>query len=328
MTAPRPVLIVMLMLALLAAPLAVEAQQRAKIIRIGVLGLGVTPNSRNVEVFRQGLREHGHVEGRNIALEVRGAEGSADRLPALAAELVRLNVDVLVTESNAAALAAKNATKAIPIVMAVAGDPLSAGVVTSLARPGGNITGLTLQAPELSAKRLQILKETFPKTALVSIVYNATNPASQAFLAETKTAARALGLQLHVIEVRSPADLDAAFKAVSDARPNAFMTLADGMMISNRRRIAEFAAKRRLPGVFPEREFAETGGLMSYGPSVPANWRRAAALVARILKGAKPADMPIEQPAKFELVINLKTAKALGVTIPPSLLKRADEIIE
>jgi putative ABC transport system substrate-binding protein len=323
----RPVVIVILILALLGAPLAVEAQPVAKINRIGVLFLGGADQLR-VDAFQQGLREHGYVDGQNMNLEMRRAEGRADRLPALAAELVRLKVDVLVTESNAAALAAKNATQTIPVVMAVAGDPLSAGVVTSLARPGGNVTGLTLQAPELSGKRLQLLKEIFPKSGLVSIVYNVTNPASQDFLAETKSAAQSLGLHLHVVAVRSPGDFDAAFKAVSDARPSAFMTLADGMMFANRARIAEFAAKSRLPGVFPEREFAETGGLMSYGPSVLANWRRAAALVARILKGAKPADMPIEQPAKFELVINLKTAKALGVTIPPSLLSRADEIIE
>jgi putative tryptophan/tyrosine transport system substrate-binding protein len=325
MSGSQKMLQVMMILVLLAAPCG--AAQPAKVIRIGILFLGGTDLVR-AGALRQGLREHGYLEGKDMRFEMRPAEGRADRLPALAAELVRLKVDVMVTESNAAAIAAKNATETIPVVMAVAGDPLAAGVVSNLARPGGNITGLTLQAPELSGKRLQLLKETFPKTGLVSIVYNVTNPASGDFLAQTKVAAQSLGLRLHVVEVRNPGDLDAAFQAVTNAGPSAFMTLADGMIFGNRGRIVEFAARSRLPGVFPEREFVESGGLMSYGPSVVANWHRAGALVARILNGAKPADMPIEQPAKFELVINLKAAKALGVTIPPSLLSRADEVIE
>jgi putative ABC transport system substrate-binding protein len=280
------------------------------------------------EAFRQGLREHGYVEGQNIAFEYRYAAGRADRLPALAAELVRLKVDVIVTESNVAALAAKHATQTIPIVMAIAGDPVKAGVVNSLARPGGNVTGLTLIHPELSGKRLQLLKEAVPKIALVAVIWNPTDPAAADFLRETEAAARSLGLKIHAIEARAPAELDAAFKAVADARPSAFFTIPHSMFQDNKTRIFEFATKSRLPGVFPNRVFTEAGGLMSYGPNLAANFRRAAVFVDKILKGAKPADLPIEQPTKFELVINLKTAKALGLTIPPSVLARADQVIE
>jgi putative ABC transport system substrate-binding protein len=205
---------------------------------------------------------------------------------------------------------------------------VKAGVVANLARPGGNVTGLTLIHPELSGKRLQLLKEVAPKTTLVAVIWNPNNPGTADFLRETEVAARSLGLKLHAIEARGPAELDAAFKAVVDMRPNAFFTIPNGMFEANRTRIVEFATKSRLPGVFPNREFPETGGLMSYGPNFAANFRRAAAFVDRILKGAKPGDLPIEQPTKFELVINLKTAKALGLTIPPSVLGRADQIIE
>lgn len=312
--------------AALAMPLAAEAQPAAKHSVIGVLLLGQTP-SRYMESFRQALREHGYLESRNVAVEFRVAEGKVDRLPALAAELVRLRVDVLVVESGAAALAAKQATRTIPIVMGVAGDPLSAGVVTNLARPGGNITGLTLQAPELSAKRLQLLKETLPKTSLVSVIYNAANPAAEKYLEETKMAARSLGVELHVVAVRNPAELDSAFQAVNRARPAALITLADGMLFGDRARIAQFALQSRLPGIFPEREFAEAGGFMSYGPSVIDVWRRSVVYVDKILKGAKPGDLPIESPAKFELVVNLKTAATLGLTVDPALLTRADEVI-
>jgi putative ABC transport system substrate-binding protein len=255
-------------------------------------------------------------------------QGRADRLPSLAAELVRLKVDVIVTESNVAALAAKHATQTIPVVMAIAGDPVKAGVVSSLARPGGNVTGLTLMNRELSGKRLQLLKEVAPKIAGVAVIWNPTDPPAADFLRETETAAQSLGLKLYAIEARSSAELDAAFKAVADARPNAFFTLPGGMFQDNKTRIFDFARKNRLPGVFSNREYAEAGGLMSYGPSFTDLFRRAAGYVDKILKGAKPANLPIEQPTKFELVINLKTAKALGLTIPPSVLARADQVIE
>lgn len=315
-------------LLLLVAPLASDAQPPAKLARIGVLTLAVASSTPLAEAFQQGLREHGYVEGQNIAFEYRYAEGRADRLPALAAELVRLKVDVIVTQSNVAALAAKHATQTIPIVMAIAGDPVKAGVVGSLARPGGNVTGLTLIGPELSGKRLQLLKEAVPKIALVAVIWNPTDPPAADFLRETEAAARSLGLKIHAIEARAPAELDAAFKAVADARPSAFFTIANGMFQDNKTRILEFATKSRLPGVFPNRVLAEAGGLISYGPNHAANFRRAAAFVDKILKGSKPADLPVEQPTKLELVINLKTAKALGLTIPPSLLLQADQVID
>ena len=321
----RPVAAVLL---LLIAPLAGDAQPLAKFARIGVLTLAVAPSTPLAEAFRQGLREHGYVEGQNLAFEYRYAEGRADRLPALAAELARLKVDVIVTESNMAALAAKSATETIPIVMAIAGDPVKAGVVGSLARPGGNVTGLSLMHPDLSGKRLQLLKEAVPRIALVAVIWNPTDPAAVDFLRETEVAARSLGLRLHAIEARAPAELDAAFKAVADARPSAFFTLPGGMFQDNQTRILEFAKKNRLPGVFPNRVFVEAGGLISYGPNLAASSRRAAAFVDKLLKGAKPADLPIEQPTTFELVINLKTARALGLTIPASVLVWADQAIE
>ena len=317
-------------LLLLTAPFAADAQPPAKVARIGVLTLAVASSTPLAEAFRQGLREHGYVEGQNITFEYRYAEGRADRLPALAAELVRLKVDVIVTESNVGALAAKHATQTIPIVMAVAGDPVKAGVVGSLARPGGNVTGLTLMHPELSGKRLQLLKEAVPKIARVAVIWNPTDPAAADFLRETEAAARSLGLKLHAIEARAPAELDAAFKAVARARPDAFFTIPGGMFQDkdNMRRIFEFATKSRLPAVFSNRGYAEAGGLISYGSNFAANFRRAAVFVDKILKGAKPAELPIEQPTKLELVINLKTAKALGLTIPASVLARADQVIE
>jgi putative ABC transport system substrate-binding protein len=268
------------------------------------------------------------VAGQNVALEHRDAAGRADRLPAMAGELVRLKVDVIVTQSNVAALAAKQATKTIPFVMAIAGDPVKAGVVGSLASPGGNVTGLTLMQTELSRKRLQLLREAAPNIFAVAVIWNPTDPSAADFLRETEAAARSLGLKLHAIEARSPADLDAAFKAVADLRPSAFFALPGGMFQGNVKRIVDFATKHRLPGVFPNRAFVEAGGLLSYAPSLAANWRRAAVFVDRILKGAKPGDLPIEQPTQFELVVNLRTAKALGLTIAPSVLARADAIIE
>jgi putative tryptophan/tyrosine transport system substrate-binding protein len=315
-------------LGLLTAPLAVKAQPGSKVARIGVLTLSTAPSTPNAEAFRQGLRELGYVEGQNIAIEYRYAAGRADRLPALAGELVRLKVDVIVIQSNVAALAAKHATQTIPIVMANAGDPVKAGVIGSLASPGGNVTGLTMIQAELSGKRLQLLKEAAPNIAVVAVIWNPTDPPAADFLRETEAAARSLGLKLHAIEARSSAELDAAFNAVADVRPSAFFTLPGGMFQDNVRRIIDFAARHRLPGVFPNRDFVAAGGLLSYATSLAENWRRAATYVDKILKGAKPADLPVEQPTKFELVINLKTAKALGLTIPPAVLARADEVIE
>ncbi len=320
--------IVALTLGILSAPLAAVAQQPAKVPRIGILTLAVASSTPLFEAFRQGLREHGYVEGQNIAFEYRFAQGRADRLPTMAAELVSMKVDVIVTESVAAALAAKRATQTISIVMAISGDPVGAGLVASLPRPGGNVTGLSLLAPELSGKRLQLLTGAAPRTTRVAVIWNPVSPASAGYLRETEAAARSLGLQLQPVEVRSPTDLDAAFKAVARARPSALITLADGMLADNRTRIVEFAVKRRLPGIFPHREWADAGGLMAYGPSFASNFRHAAIYVDKILKGAKPADLPVEQATRFELVVNLKTAKALGLTIPQTILIRADQVIQ
>jgi len=313
---------------LVAAPLILAAQPGAKVARIGVLTLSTATWGLHAEAFRQGLREEGYVAGQNIVIEHRDAAGRADRLPAMAGELIRLKVDVIVTQSNVAALAVKHATQTIPIVMAIAGDPVKAGLVGSLARPGGNVTGLTLMQTELSGKRLALLKEVAPNIALVAVVWNPTDPPAAGFLRETEAAARSLGLKLRAIEARAPTELDAAFKAVAAVRPDAFFALPGGMFQANISRIIEFAATRGLPGVFPNREFAEAGGLLSYAPSLGAHWRRAAMFVAKILRGARPADIPVEQPTTFELVINLKTAKALGLTIPASMLARADQVIE
>jgi putative tryptophan/tyrosine transport system substrate-binding protein len=315
-------------LLLFALPLASDAQPPAKAVRIGVLTVGLARATPPFEAFLRGLQENGYVEGQNMVLEFRFAEGRIDRLAALASELVRLQVDVIVTEGNAAALAAKQATQTIPIVMAVASDPVKAGVVASLARPGGNVTGLTLIVPELSAKRLELLREALPRMTLVAVMWNPSNPASADYVRVTEAAARSLGVQVQAIAVRSPAELDDALKTVANLRPNALITISDGMLASVRTRIVDFAMKSRLPGIFPDREFAELGGLMSYSPNPADITRRAALLVDKVLKGAKPADLPIEQPTKLDLVINLKTAKTLGLTIPPSLLLRADRLIE
>ena len=324
----RKLLTLSVAMVVLAAPLASDAQPPAKVVRIGVLTVGLARATPPVEVFLQGLRGHGYVEGQNMVLEFRFADGRIDRLPALASELVRLQVDVIVTAGNAAALAAKHATQTIPIVMAVAADPVKAGVVASLARPGGNVTGLTQMDPELSAKRLDLLKEAVPRIALVAVMWNPSNPASVDLLRETEAAARSLGVQVQAIEVRNPSELDGAFKTVANVRPSALVTIGDGMLWSVRTRIVDFAMKSRLPGIFPDREFAEVGGLMSYGPNPADSIRRAALLVDKILKGAKPADLPVEQPTKFDLVLNLKTAKALGLTIPQSVLIQATEVIQ
>ena len=313
---------------LVVAPFGAQAQQAQRVPRIGILTLSVAPSMAAFEGFRQGLREHGYVEGQNIVLELRFAQGKPEMLRAMAVELVQMKVDIIVTESNLAAQAAKDASETIPIVMAVTGDPVGAGLVASLARPGGNVTGLSLFAHELSGKRLQLLKEVTPKAMRVAAIWNAAYSAAAGYLAETQAAARSMALELQSFEVRSPSDLDVVFEAVAVARPSALITLPDGMLLANRTRIVEFTTRSRLPALFPDREFAEAGGLLAYGPSLAANFRRAVTYVDKILKGAKPADLPVEQPTKFELVINLKTARTLGLTIPQSVLLRADELIE
>ena len=312
----------------LTGPLAAEAQKTGTLPRIGVLTLSVGPSTPTFQAFRQGLRDQGYVEGQNIAIEFRFADGRPDRLGDMATGLVRTKVDVIVTESVLAAREARNATATIPIVTAIHGDPVGAGLAASITKPGGNVTGLSLLAPELSGKRLQLLQEVHPKATRVAIIWNANNAAAARYLAESRSAARALGLQIQSVEVREPSDLDTAFEAIVAARPSALMTLPDGMLLANVARIVDFAVRTRVPALFPDQEFAAAGGLIAYGPSLAANFRLAATFVVKILKGAKPADLPIEQPTTFALVINLKTAKAMGFTIPSSLLTRADQVIE
>jgi len=325
MSVPR--LLMMLALGLLTATLAAHAQPVGKVARIGILTPAAEASTPVFDAFRQGLRELGYVEGKNITLEFRFAAGRAERLPALAAELVQLPVDVILTDTGAAAQAAKNATTTIPIVMGTSGDPVRTGLVTSLARPGGNVTGLTLHAPELSGKRLELLREAMPGVTRVAVLWNPASSPQHHDLRVSEAAAQTLHLHLRPVEVSSPDEIEAAFATVTSAGADVLVTLADAMLWNQRRRIADLAAHNRLPTFFPEREFVEAGGLMAYGSNVPANFHRAAAYVDKILKGTKPADLPVEQPAKIELVINLKTAAMLGLTIPPTLLFRADEVL-
>jgi putative ABC transport system substrate-binding protein len=316
-------------LGLLAVPLASEAQPE-KIPRVGyVLSLSSSGGAPLLEALRQGLRELGYLEGKNIALEVRWAEGRTERLPELVAELVRLPVDVMVVEGTLAGLAAKKATRTIPIVMAPVGDPVGSGVVPSLGRPAGNITGVSLfSTPALAGKRLQLLKEALPKLSRVGVLWNSSQPLSAPHLRETEVVARALGVELQVLEVRGPGEFASAFSALVRERTEALNVLADALFLAHRRKVAELAIMGRLPTMSGDTGFAEAGGLMNYGPSIPDGVRRAATYVDKILKGAKPGDLPVEQPTKFELVINLKTAKALGLTIPQAVLIRADQLIE
>jgi putative ABC transport system substrate-binding protein len=315
---------------LLATPLAAEAQQAAKVPRIGYLANNLAASPHLTEAFRQGLRDLGYVEGRNVVIEYRSAEGKLERLPALAAELVALKVDVIMTGGTPQALAAKQATRTLPIVFAAAPDPVTDGLVTSLARPGGNVTGLSRLAPELVGKGLELLKQAVPGVSRVAVLWEpgaTTERAEQDMLKEAEVAARTLGVRLQFIEARGPADFDRAFSDMITARAGALTVLGSPMLFGERRRLVDLAAKNRLPAVYGLREFVDAGGLMAYGPNLADVFRRAATYVDKILKGAKPGDLPVEQPTKFELVINLTTAKALGLTIPQSLLARADEII-
>ena len=323
--------IVTLTLSMLMAPLVTAAPPAGKLHRIGRLSPGFPRPDRDppVDAFRQGLRELGYVEGQNLVIEYRGAEGKDERLPDLAAELVGLHVDVIVAVAPTATRAAQHATHTIPIVMTGTGDPVGAGFVASLARPGGNITGLSLMMPELPGKRLELLKETVPQSTRVAVLANPAFEVSKLYLNNLTLAARALGLQLHVVEVRRADELDTAFAAMTREGADALIVLSDpALMDPLLGRVTDLAATHRLPAMYNWKMYVEAGGLMSYGPSLPGSHRRAATYVDKILKGANPADLPVEQPTKFELVINLKTAKALGLTIPLSLLGRADEVIE
>ncbi len=313
------------------APLATDAQQPGRVPRIGFLAGGSrSGDSLLLETFWQRMKGLGYIEGQNIAAEYRFAEGVPERLPNLAAELVRLNVDVIVAPGSGAR-AAKKATQTIPIVITY-GDPVGQGLVASLARPGGNVTGLSSFLSELGGKQLELLKEAFLRVSRVAVLWNLSNPSGISqdalLLGEMKGAAGALRVTLQPLELRSLDDFEPAFSAIRRERADALIVVRSPLTATHRARIVNFAAKSRLPAIYPDREFVDAGGLMSYGVNVPDLWGRAAVYVDKILKGAKPADLPVEQPTKFELVINLKTAKALGLTIPRSVLIRADEVIE
>jgi len=320
-------LMLTLALGMLVAPLAAHAQQPKNVPRIGLLiTTSRAAESTNIEAFHRGLQALGYVEGQNIIMEYRYADGKLDQLPQFAAELVRLNVAVIVTTGSQPTRAAQQATQTIPIVMTVVGDPIETGFVASLAQPGGNITGLIQMSGQLNGKRLELLKEAVPELARVAVFDDGTLKAEQ--LHETQLASQALGITLQFLEVRDPnPDLDGAFSTATRQRADALLILPGPVLNLHRKRVVDLAAQSRLPAMYFTRAFVEDGGLMSYGPSQPDNWRRAATYVDKILKGTKPADLPVEQPTKFELVINLKTAQALGLTIPPSILFQADEVI-
>jgi putative ABC transport system substrate-binding protein len=327
----RLALVVALVLSVLCIPFDSAAQDAkpGKTARIGRL----SPNSAEadmpgLEAFRKGLRDLGWVEGRDFAIEARFAEGKPERLPELAAQLVRNRVDVILAGSTPGALAAKQATSTIPIVMVTTGDPVEGGIVASLAHPGGNVTGVTALGEVLSVKRLQLLKEAVPGVTRVAVLANPVSPYTRSFLRARESAGRELGVQLQVVEAQDPTTLEQAFAAVASQRAGALMVLTDVMFINNRRRIVELAAKSRLPAIYPEREFVGVGGLMFYGASLVDMYSRAAVYADRILNGRKPAELPVEQPTKLELVINLKTAKTLGLAIPPSVLARADQVVQ
>jgi putative ABC transport system substrate-binding protein len=328
MTTRRAALVAALALALFTAPFAAEAQQTRKVPRIGVLA-GQSPElAPPILALRQGLRELGYVEGQNIAIEWRWAQGKNERYPGLAADLVKLKVDIIVAATTPGAQAAQRATRTIPIVMGFVSDPVAHGLIANLPRPGGNITGLAVPTAEILGKRLQLLREVAPSGARIAVLMDPNNPDNSADLRGTEAAARTLGVQLQVWEARSGGELDRAFTAIARARAAGIIILPSTAFVGYRAHIAQLAAKHRLPTSSSGRSFPEAGGLMSYGASQLDLARRAAYFVDKILKGAKPADIPVEQPTKFELVINMKTAKALGLTIPPSLLAQADQITE
>jgi putative ABC transport system substrate-binding protein len=304
----------------------VEAQQSRNVPRIGFL-TQAPPAAALIEAFRQGLREHGYVEGKTIVIEYRDAEGKPDRLPGLAADLVRLKVNGIVVGGSEATLAAKNATTVIPIIMAGASDPVGTGLVASLARPGGNITGASGFGPESSGKRLELLKEVVPGVSRVAALAYDANPAYKLQLKEVEDAAQALKLQLQVLEVREPSDFDGAFGAAKQGRAGAVNTLTSAFLTAHRKKLVDSAEKSRRPVIYANNTFVEAGGLMSYGPNLADPYRRAATYVDKILKGAKPSDLPVEQPTRFEFIINLKTAKQIGLTFSPTVLAQADKVI-
>jgi len=314
---------------LLAFSFPARAQQPEKILRIGYLGNSSPALERDfVDAFRQGLRDLGYAEGHNILIEYRWAEGRYDRLPEFAAELVRLKVDVLLTAGTPGALAAKQATQTIPIVMAVSGDAVGTGLVQSLARPGGNITGLTRMTRDLDGKRLELLKEVVPSLSRVAILLNPANPISARGWSEAQSPAKALRLKLEPAEVKAAEEFEAAFATIARQRPGGLFIIADQFLLAHRTQIVDFGARRSLPAISPYSEFVDAGGLMSYAANDPAMFRRAATYVDKILKGRKPADLPVEQPTKFELIINMRTAKQIGLTIPPNVLAQADKVIK
>ena len=323
--------ILFVVLTMLAAPpLVADAQPAGNAPRVAYLNASSAAGATGaVEAFRLGLRELGYIEGQNILVEYRWADGRFERLPALAAELARSNVDVIVAQNTVAALAAKHATSTIPIIVVTAGDPVGSGLVASLARPGGNVTGLSLfPTLAISGKQLELLKQAFPTLSHVGVLANPANPPTADLLTETELAARSLGLRIRIVHVREPKQFDDAFATMKNERVSGLSVIADPLVNDSRGRIVAFAATNRLPAIYPYRTFVDAGGLMSYGPDTSDLSRRAATYVDRILKGAKPAELPIEQPTKFELVVNLKTAKALGLTIAPSVLLRANHVIQ
>ena len=310
-------------------PFAARGQQAGKVYRIGILEtIPASQNAANLDALRKGLRELGYIEGQNLSIEYSSADGFAERFPELAGELVRLKVDLIVTRGTPAAQAAKNATAAIPVVMAAIGEPLGVGVVAGLARPSGNVTGLSSFTTELAGKRVELVKEMMPGISGVGLLHNMGNPVVPPQWEETQATARTLGLTAELLDVRSEQDVRAAFDAALRLRVGALLVGLDGLIQSNSQIIIDLAARHRLPAVYSSKEFVAAGGLMTYGISYPDLYFRAASFVDRIFKGAKPGDLPIQTPTKFELAINLKTAKALGLTLPPTLLARADEVIE
>ncbi len=323
--------IVLLAVAFLVLPAPGEAQQAASLPRIGFLAPSSLSDPRvppYIRAFQQGLRELGYVEGQNIAFEFRWAEGQYERLPGLAAELVRLKVNIIVAAGPNAIQAAKQATATIPIVMAAVADPVATGFVASLAHPGGNITGISNMLPDLVGKQLELLKEVLPAVSRVALLGNPANPANASLAQQGQDAARTLGVRLQPLWARDPSEIDSAFTATTTGRADALIVLTDTMLLDHRTRITDHAFRRRLPTVFGVSQFVEVGGFLAYGPSLAEGYRRAASYVDKILKGAKPADLPIAQPATFELVINLKAAKALGLTIHQAVLLRADRVIQ
>ena len=324
----RRIVVCLLPTVLLLTLSSAAAQQPTKVPRIGYLSaLSQPTDSYRREAFRQGLRDLGYVEGKNITIEYRYAEGKLDLLPDLAAQLVRLKVDIIVTQSTLDAYAARQSTSTIPILMTASGDAVGTGIVASLARPGGNVTGLTSLSRELSGKRLELLKEAVRGLSRVAVLWNAADPDKARDVEETQVQARTLGLELQSLGIRDPNDFEGAFQNAVRKRAGALLTLADSLTINHQSLIVYLAAKSRLPTMHEQREFVEAGGLMAYGPSVLGLFRHVATYVDKILKGRKPDDLPVEQPMKFEFVINLKTAKQIGLTIPPNLLVRANRVI-